>query len=181
MDIGVKRNIPGLRVVRSEVMPQKKTTVQRKAKQDVAIWSRQAIDFIQRSQEEAMEKVRKKRDQESDPMISDMEQQKKKLDMLQKQLRMQKLCNKIAASIMRGDRVPPEDLEYLANHDIDGYRLAMAMRKPKRNPEQCKSVLTDEDKKSESVSNKNETSSIGQGVVTAESGGMPEGEGSISS
>lgn len=98
-----------------------------------------------------MKQAQKKRAQESDPLFSDMEQQKKKLDALQKQLRMQKLCNKIAASIMRGDRVPPEDLKYLAQHDIDGYKLALAMRRPKRNPEKCKSVLKDEDKRPEAA------------------------------
>ncbi len=173
MDISVKMNGHGLHVVREGVTPQKKATVQRKAKQDVAAWSRQAIDFIRRSQEEAMEQLRKKHEQESNPLIDDMEQQKKMLDMLQKQLRVQNLCNKIAASLIRGDRVPPEDLKYLAQHDIDGYRLALAMRKPKRNPEECKSVLKDEDKESESDTNESEsdpveTVSSGQGA--AESG-----------
>jgi len=174
MEINVNRRDSNLRVPRTEGTPQKKETFRRTAKQDVAAWSRQAIDFIRRSQEEAM---KQDREQENNPLFSDMEQEKKKLDTLQKLLRTQNLCNKIAASIMRGDRVPPEDLEYLVQHDIDGYRMALAMRKPKRNPEECKSVLTDEDKHPESVSGDgdHEAVSDNQSAAPAE-GGDASGE-----
>ena len=40
----------------------------------------------------------------------------------------------IAASIMRGDRVPPEDMAYLMNNDPEGYKLAMAMRRENPDP-----------------------------------------------
>ena len=55
-------------------------------------------------------------------------------------------CQKIAASIMKGNRVPPEDLEYLMKNDPDGYKLAMAMRRENPDPEDEKSVLDDEDR-----------------------------------
>ncbi len=55
-------------------------------------------------------------------------------------------CQKIAARIMRGDKVPPQDERYLRENDPEGYKLAMAMRTPKRNPKKWKSVLDKEDK-----------------------------------
>ena len=58
---------------------------------------------------------------------------KDKLDVLEKSLR-------------AGDKVPEEDLRYLMVKDPAGYRLAMATRKPKKNPEEHDSVLTDQDR-----------------------------------
>ena len=50
----------------------------------------------------------------------------KQLDSMEDKLDMMNKCQKIAAAIMRGDRVPPEDLRYLMEHDKEGYKLAMA-------------------------------------------------------
>ena len=63
----------------------------------------------------------------------------KGLDVLEK-------CLKIAASIRKGNKVPPEDLEYLQNNDPAGYALAMAQRHVKKNPEEVESVLDEEDR-----------------------------------
>ena len=68
------------------------------------------------------------------------------LDLLRKGQRILELCRKIAASIMKGNHVPPEDLKFLMENDPAGYRLAMAMRKHNPDPEEEESVLTDEDK-----------------------------------
>ena len=75
-----------------------------------------------------------------------METQKKQLDSMDKKLDMMNKCQKIAAAIMRGDRVPPEDLRYLMEHDKEGYKMALALRRPKKDPEDVKSVLDEEDR-----------------------------------
>ncbi len=149
MELNVRRSGTVKTVLMTEVKPSQKTEIKQTAQpvKDEADWSSKAIAYLQRTREEMMEEASKK--QEMDYLYTDMEQQKKKMDQLEKMLRTQRLCMKIAASIMRGDRVPPEDMKYLAEHDPDGFKLAMAMRKPKRNPEKCKSVLKDEDKRSE--------------------------------
>ncbi len=151
MELNIRRSGPVKTILTTEAKPSQKTNIKQTAQpvKDEADWSSKAIAYLQRTQEEIMEEASRKL--EIDNMLTDMEQQKKKLDQMEKMLRIQRLCMKIAASIMRGDRVPPEDMEYLAEHDPDGFKLAMAMRKPKRNPEQCKSVLKDEDKHSESA------------------------------
>ncbi len=151
MEFSVRMNGPAKTVLTTEAKPSQKTNTKQAAQpvKDEADWSSKAIAYLQRTQEEIMKEASKK--QEMDYLYTDMEQKKKKMDQLEKMLRTQRLCMKIAASIMRGDRVPPEDMEYLAQHDPDGFKLAMAMRKPKRNPEQCKSVLKDEDKRSGSA------------------------------
>ena len=73
------------------------------------------------------------------------------LELLEKAMDVQDKCLKIAASIMKGNRVPPEDLEYLMNNDPEGYKLAMAMRRENPDPEDEESVLGDEDRNGGSV------------------------------
>lgn len=68
------------------------------------------------------------------------------LDVLDKSLKVMYKCERIAARVMAGDKVPPEDLRYLRMNDPDGYKLALAMRKPKKHPKKYKSMLDDEDR-----------------------------------
>lgn len=69
------------------------------------------------------------------------------MDSFKKQLDIMNKCAKISASISAGDRVPPEDLRYLKQHDMNAYRLAMVTRKPKHDPKNKESVLSEEDVK----------------------------------
>ena len=78
--------------------------------------------------------------------LSAMEGAKSELDLLSKSMDVMNKCLKIAASIMKGNRVPPEDLQYLMKNDPEGYRMALALRKESPNPKDEKSVLSDEDK-----------------------------------
>ena len=100
----------------------------RQAPADKLALSRQALDWLDRQNQEAMERK------------SAQSGSKSELDIMEKQLKAQEKCQKIAARIMRGDRVPPEDLEYLMNNDPEGYKLAMAMRRIKKDPEDCPPV-----------------------------------------
>lgn len=68
------------------------------------------------------------------------------LDAMNKRLKAALKCQKIAARIMAGDKVPLEDRRYLENGDPEGYKLALAMRKPKKDPKEWESVLDEEDK-----------------------------------
>lgn len=68
-------------------------------------------------------------------------------DALGEQIKTMERCHKIAARIMRGDKVPPEDERYLMENDPEGYKLALAMRQPRKHPKKWESVLKDEDKK----------------------------------
>lgn len=69
------------------------------------------------------------------------------LDAQMEALKTQQKCMEIAMRIMQGKRVPPEDEQYLMEHDPDGYKLAVSMRVlVKVDDEECESVLEDEDK-----------------------------------
>lgn len=111
--------------------------------------SRQALAFVDEQQRKlwdaAQERGQAKQNQISG-MLDAMETQKNELDSMSKKLKMMNKCQKIAAAIMRGDRVPPEDLQYLMLHDKEGYKMALAMRRPKKDPKEMKSVLDEEDK-----------------------------------
>ena len=104
-----------------------------------------------------------------------MKTEEDKLDGLSEGLDIQMKCLKIAMNIMKGKKVPPEDEQYLMENDPEGYKLAMAMRKPpKKDEEECESVLDDEDKKGRT----SETSDSGESAPAESSSG---GEGAASS
>ena len=112
--------------------------------------SRQALAWLDRQAELDREREMRRQERQSDS-LSALESKKQALDDLSKKLKVLSKCQKIAASIMKGDRVPPEDLLYLMKHDQVGYKLAMAMRRRNPDPEDEKSVLDDEDKNGSSV------------------------------
>lgn len=117
--------------------PQAQPALKRQSADKVSV-SRQALAFF-----EEQNRLRQAEEQRRAAQNQDGSSQ---LDLLEKGLDVLDKCQKIAASIMKGNRVPPEDLEYLMNNDPDGYKLAMAMRRENPDPEDEESVLTDEDK-----------------------------------
>lgn len=116
--------------------------------------SRQALAFVQEQNQKMWEAAQRREQRRQDRMadsLSALDSAKSEMDLLNKELKVLNKCQKIAASIMKGNRVPPEDLEYLMNNDPEGYKLAMAMRRENPDPEDVESVLDDEDKDSGSA------------------------------
>ena len=118
--------------------PVKTQTPQRQESADKLTLSRQALAFF--------EEQNRLRQAEEQRRTAQKQSGSSELDLLEKALDVQDKCLKIAASIMKGNRVPPEDLEYLMNNDPEGYKLARALRRENPDPEDEKSVLDDEDK-----------------------------------
>lgn len=112
--------------------------------------SRQALSWLEEQNrklwEQDMEREQRRQDRMND-CLGSMESKKKELDAMDKALKVLRICQKIAASIMKGDRVPPEDLKYLMDNDPEGYKMAMAMRRPKEDPEDVESALEEEEKR----------------------------------
>lgn len=54
-------------------------------------------------------------------------------------------CLKISAAIIRGDHVPPEDEQYLLEHEPEMHKMSVLLRRTKEDPEDCDSVLEDEE------------------------------------
>lgn len=99
--------------------------------------SRQALSFLEEQNRRALEQEQNKQEKTAEESMLDFyKKAQKELDK----------CQKIAARIMAGDKVPPEDEIYLMEHDDAGYKLAQALKKPKEHPKEWKSVLEDEDK-----------------------------------
>lgn len=71
------------------------------------------------------------------------------LESMRKAMKVQKVCNKIAARIRAGDNVPLKDLRYLMKHDAMAYQLAMASRKPKEDPKKWDSAIPKEKQEEE--------------------------------
>lgn len=112
--------------------------------------SRQAIDYLEEMSQKMWESAQEREARKHswlDDQLSAWETKEKQLDAMGEKLKILEKCQKIAASIMKGDNVPPEDMAYLMEHDQAGFKMAIAMRRPKKDPEDVKSVLDDEDKK----------------------------------
>lgn len=110
--------------------------------------SRQALAYVEEQSRQAWdsEEGQDKKNGLIQGYLDAMETQKKQLDSMEKKLDMMNKCQKIAAAIMRGDRVPPEDLRYLMEHDKEGYKMAIALRREKKDPKETESVLDEEDR-----------------------------------
>lgn len=122
---------------------------QQKTPADKLTLSQQAMAFIDeqnRKRWEWEQEREQRRQGRMDGSLSALESSGQGLDILDKGLKVLNKCQKIAASIMKGDNVPPEDLIYLMKNDPEGFKMAMAMRRPKEDPEDVESVLDDEDR-----------------------------------
>ena len=153
----------------TEAAPVKPQPAQTQERTDKLSVSAQAVAWLEEQNrkmwESTQERERKKQGW-LDSCLDDMGSKKEELDDLARQLDVLEKCQKIAASIIKGNNVPPKDLEYLMNNDPDGYKLAMALRRQNPDPEDEKSVLDDEEQNS---------SAAGE----IEGGGEPSGAPSV--
>ena len=120
-------------------------TPQRKEPVDRLTLSRQAVAFVEEQSRKMWDEVREREQRRQERMDGVGKPASGELDLLSQGLKVLELCRKIAASIMKGNNVPPEDLKFLMENDPDGYRLAMALRRQNPDPEDEESVLPDED------------------------------------
>jgi len=137
-------------------------TVER-SRSDRTSWSQGALAFLQELNRQDMEKQQRE--------LEAKQQDNSDLEALSKALKTMEKCQKIASRIMRGDKVPPQDEMYLLEQDPDGYKLALACRRPKEKPKEWKSVLDEEDRKGSSTEAAGPAESGGGSAEAADSGG----------
>ena len=116
------------------------------AKLDQFQRTREAISQLEAQAREAEEKIRQAAARlayESSQKAA-QEGGEEELEALGEQLKMMMRCQEIARRLMAGDKVPPEDEQYLMTNDPNGYKLALAARKPKQDPKEWESVLKDD-------------------------------------
>lgn len=136
--------------------------------------SRQVVEQLEFQSRIIMDLARK---EEKSPFFWDIadsgeETGTSEADALGEQMKTMERCHRIAARIMRGDKVPPQDEQYLRMNDPDGYKLSMAMRTPKRNPKKWQSVLKKEDESAQSRQSEGaESDSGGEAGEASGSGG----------
>ena len=145
--------------------PAKIRTFQQREPADKLTLSRQAVAFVEEYSRKMWDEAREREHRRQSHMDSAAQSADGELDLLSQGLKVLELCQKIAASVMKGDKVPLKDLRFLMENDPDGYRLAMAMRRHKKDPEEVDSVLEDEEKNGGRAEN--------AGGVEAPSGQVP--------
>lgn len=126
--------------------PAKAQAPARQESADKLSLSRQALAYVEEQRRAIWDGDQEREQDRTGGLLDALETKKSELDSMSEKLKMLNKCQKIAAAIMRGDRVPPEDLRYLMEHDKEGYKMALALRRPKKDPEDVKSVLDDEDR-----------------------------------
>lgn len=135
------------RKLSAEEMPKQKTD-----QQDAVRYETQEDVTLTISQEAKEQKLKKQQEreawlkQEQEQFQAMAEQEKESSEQRGEALKKQMKCLRIAMNIVSGDRVPPEDEAYLLKNDPELYNKSMSMRMPKKDPEECDSVLEDEDK-----------------------------------
>ena len=137
--------------------------------------SQQAIEYIDRQREGLLRELAERRARQ-ESRWAQAQNQSSELDMMSKQMKVLELCEKIAASIMKGNRVPPQDLAYLMKNDPEGYKLAMALRRHNPDPKDEKSVLENEENRDGSTE---ETSGGGE-APSVEAAAPAKGGGNAS-
>lgn len=101
-------------------------------------------------------------------MLDEPSGEEEELDALSEQLKIQQKCLEIAMRMMKGKKVPPQDERYLMENDLEGYKIAMAMKAfVKEDKEECESVLDDEDKKGGESSGTEEAAPAEGGEVSS--------------
>ena len=110
----------------------------RPSRADKVALSMQAVAYLEEQNRQRWEQTSEKKESSAQEGLL------KKLD---KDLKKMDKCQKIYARVANGDKVPPEDLYYLEKCDPEGFKLALAMRRPSKHPKEWKSELDDEDRK----------------------------------
>lgn len=113
-------------------------TAQRLSRADKVALSQQAVAYLEEQNQQRMEQLEEKDGKSA---------KEKMLEKMDKDLKKMNKCQKIYARVVNGDKVPPEDLQYLQRCDPEGYKLALAMRRPNKDPKEWESELDDEDRK----------------------------------
>ncbi len=140
--------------------------------------SKEAVARLEEHNRRIMEHIRQEAEKRALEETEDSSGGDPCLDALGESMKTMERCHKIAARIMRGDKVPPQDEQYLMKNDPTGYKLAMAARKPKKKPKKWKSVLNgEEDKnrvsKEDAASRETEAAPLEE-EASGESGGADE-------
>lgn len=131
----------------------------RRSGSDRADWSRDALAFLRELDRQDMERRRRE--------LEAKQKGSSDLDVLSKSLKVMEKCQKIAARIMRGDKVPPQDEMFLMEADPDGYKLALVCREPKEKPKEWESVLDEEGEEGGSAGSEGPAVSGGEAAEAA--------------
>ena len=148
---------------KAQAPAEKRTGIQARREDRLAL-SKQALAMLE-------ERNRQEREQKAREIEEKKQSANGEIDAATKALKKMLKCQKIAARIMAGDKVPPEDEKYLMDNDPESYKLAIALRKPKEDPKEYDSVLEDEDREGEAEASGDSGASVESCGTSGESAG----------
>ena len=135
--------------------------------------TKKAMSALEEQVRAADEKFRQAMARRAADQLEEQGESKSELEAMGEKLKIMQRCQEIARRLMRGDRVPPQDEQYLMTNDPEGYKLALAMRKPKPNPKEWESVLED----IQGAETTESTDAEGTATAEASYGGGDRGDG----
>ena len=112
----------------------------------------EALKEKEKLQKEKEAQEKKAKQQELESLNQQLESAKEQADAIGDSFKDTSKCLLIAMRITRGDIVPLKDMKFLMDHEPDLYKQAIMLRQPKDDPEECDSVLEEEDESAESGS-----------------------------
>ena len=112
----------------------------------------EALKEREKLQKEKEAQEKKAKQQELESLNQQLESAKEQADAIGDSFKDTSKCLLIAMRITRGDIVPLKDMKFLMDHEPDLYKQAIMLRQPKDDPEECDSVLEEDDESAESGS-----------------------------
>lgn len=132
-------------------------------REEEALKKEEEIKEKEKLRKEKEEQEKKAKQQELESLNQQLESAKEQADAIGDSFKDTSKCLLIAMRITRGDIVPQKDMKFLMDHEPDLFKQAIMLRQPKENPEECESVLEDEE---ETAENGSEYSSEGSNSST---------------
>lgn len=112
----------------------------------------EALKEKEKLQKEKEAQEKKAKQQELESLNQQLESAKEQADAVGDSFKDTSKCLLIAMRITRGDIVPLKDMKFLSEHEPELFKQAIMLRQPKDDPEECDSVLEEEDESAESGS-----------------------------
>ena len=155
----------------------KEETAKTQEKDSVTI-SEEGMSFLE-TREESKKEQNQLNEEVYQSAIQDVKDQMKEIqeqsEARAEEYRILLKCMKIAMNVAAGNKVPEKDQQYLRDNNPDLFAQAMKVRVPKEDPEECESVIDEDEKDGKGTDSEKKVSSTTEsdGITISEKSQSP--------